>query len=99
MSAPVRWDEVDDSVPDDFTVATMPDRFGRVGDLHAGIDDAVFELAALLDWAERDEREGKDLPPVEECSHVPLGLPTEGGQGAAAVSDAKSTHAHHQEDP
>ena len=66
VSAPVGWDEIDDSVPDDFTIATMPDRFARLGDLHAGIDDAVFDLAALLDWAERDEREGKALPPDEE---------------------------------
>ena len=44
VSAPIRWDEVDDSMPHDFTVATMPDRFAVLGDLHAGIDDAVFEL-------------------------------------------------------
>ncbi|HEX6054494.1 MAG TPA: ATP-dependent DNA ligase, partial [Intrasporangium sp.] len=64
--APVAWDEVDEAVPDDFTIETMPARFARLGDLHAGIDDAVFDISALLEWAERDEREGKDSPPDEE---------------------------------
>ena len=66
VSAPIAWDEVDDSVPDDFTIETMPARFVRLGDLHAGIDDAVFDIAALLEWAGRDEREGQDAPPDEE---------------------------------
>ncbi|KHL17031.1 DNA ligase D [Mumia flava] len=55
VSAPVRWDEIDDAEPADFTIATMPGRFAEVGDLHAGIDDAVFSIAPLLEWAERDE--------------------------------------------
>ncbi len=33
----------------------MPARFARLGDLHAGIDDAVFSLAPLLEWAERED--------------------------------------------
>ena len=35
----------------------MPARFARLGDLHAGIDDAAFSLEPLLEWAERDERD------------------------------------------
>ncbi|WP_353357808.1 non-homologous end-joining DNA ligase [Intrasporangium sp. DVR] len=66
VSAPLAWDEIDDSAPDDFTIATMPERFARLGDLHAGIDDAVFDIAPLLDWAERDEKAGKDVPPEPE---------------------------------
>lgn len=54
VSAPVRWDEIDDVDPRDLTIATMPARFARLGDLHAGIDDAVFDIAPLLEWAERD---------------------------------------------
>ena len=41
----------------------MPGRYAELGDLHAGIDDAVFDLAPLLEWAERDEREGAEGPP------------------------------------
>ncbi|EME19251.1 non-homologous end-joining DNA ligase [Rhodococcus triatomae] len=63
VSAPLRWDELDDAVPADFTVATMPERFARLGDLHAGIDDAVFDIAPLLEWADRDERDGAEVPP------------------------------------
>jgi DNA ligase D len=63
VSAPLRWDEIGDAVPDDFTIATMPERFARIGDLHAGIDDAVFDFSALIEWADRDEREGRTTPP------------------------------------
>jgi DNA ligase D len=64
VSAPVRWDEVDAAEPADFTIETMPARFAELGDLHAGIDDAVFDIAPLLEWADRDEREG--APPPQE---------------------------------
>ena len=66
VSAPVRWDEVDDAQPADFTMDTMPARFAELGDLHAGIDDAVFDIAPLLEWADRDEREGAPEPPAPE---------------------------------
>jgi DNA ligase D len=62
VSTPIRWDEVDDVAPDDFTIATVPARYADLGDLHAGIDDAVFSMAPLLEWAERDEREGHETP-------------------------------------
>jgi DNA ligase D len=57
VSTPIAWDEVDDVVPRELTIATVPERFARLGDLHAGIDDAVFSLEPLLEWAERDERD------------------------------------------
>jgi DNA ligase D len=63
VSAPVRWDEVEDAAPADFTIETMPARFADLGDLHAGIDDAVFDIAPLLEWADRDEHEGATPPP------------------------------------
>ncbi|MFT4010228.1 MAG: non-homologous end-joining DNA ligase [Nocardioidaceae bacterium] len=55
VSAPVHWEEVDHIEPSDFTVLTMPARYAEVGDLHAGIDAAVFDIAPLLEWADRDE--------------------------------------------
>jgi DNA primase len=66
VSAPLRWDEVDDASLDDFTIATMPARYAELGDLHAGIDDAVFDISPLLEWAERDEAEGAESPPEPE---------------------------------
>jgi DNA primase len=62
VSTPITWDEVDDVEPQDFTIQTVPERFARLGDLHAGIDDAVFSLEPLLEWADRDEREGAGDP-------------------------------------
>ncbi len=55
VSTPIRWDELDDVIPHELTIATVPERFAKLGDLHAGIDDAAFSLEPLLDWAERDE--------------------------------------------
>lgn len=66
VSAPLRWEEVPDCDPRDFTVHTMPARYAELGDLHAGIDEAVFDLAALLEWAQRDEAEGAEVPEEPE---------------------------------
>ncbi|MGH8826977.1 MAG: non-homologous end-joining DNA ligase [Jiangellaceae bacterium] len=62
VSTPITWDEVDDVVPKDCTIDTVPRRFAEKGDLHEHIDDAVFSLETLLEWAERDEREGAADP-------------------------------------
>jgi DNA ligase D len=58
VSAPVTWDEISDAETEDFTLATMPARFAELGDVQAGIDEAVCDLRVLLEWVERDEREG-----------------------------------------
>ena len=67
VSAPIRWDEVDDADPGDFTIATMPTRFAELGDLHAGIDDAVYTLDELLEWADRDATDdgAEELPELD----------------------------------
>src|ERR1700754_2929623 len=54
VSTPIRWDEVDDVRPLDWTIATVPARFAELGDLHAGIDDVAYSLDTLLEWAYRD---------------------------------------------
>jgi DNA ligase D len=58
VSAPVTWAELPDVDTEDFTIATMPDRFAALGDVHAGIDDAVWSIEPLLAWADRDEGDG-----------------------------------------
>ena len=58
VSAPVGWDELPDVETEDFTIASMPARFGELGDLHRGIDEAVCDLRTLLAWVEREETEG-----------------------------------------
>jgi DNA ligase D len=57
VSTPIAWEEIDDVEPSELTIATVPARFARLGDLHAGIDDAPFSLEPLLEWAERDEQQ------------------------------------------
>jgi DNA ligase D len=54
VSTPVSWDEINDVEPGDCTIATMPGRFARLGDLHRGIDDDAYSLDTLLEWADRD---------------------------------------------
>jgi len=58
VSAPLRWDEVMTCDPADFTVLTMPDRFAKIGDPHAAMDENAGVLDALLEMAARDETEG-----------------------------------------
>jgi DNA ligase D-like protein (predicted polymerase) len=58
VSTPLRWDEVPDCNPADFTVLTVPTRFASIGDPHAGMDDHAGSLDALLEMAARDEAEG-----------------------------------------
>ena len=66
VSTPIRWDEVDDVEPPELTITTVPARFAALGDLHAGIDDAVFTIDELLEWAERDERAGERAPDEDD---------------------------------
>jgi DNA ligase D len=68
VSTPVRWDELPDLDPRDFTLATVPARFAELGDLHAGIDDTAHSLAPLLEWADRDDRAGAPQPPEPESA-------------------------------
>ena len=63
VSTPIRWDEVDGVEPRSFTLATVPARYAQLGDLHASIDDTAYRLDPLLEWADRDEREGAAPPP------------------------------------
>ena len=59
VSAPIRWDEVDDARPARLHDLHDAARFAELGDLHADIDDHVFDIAPLLEWADRDEAEGR----------------------------------------
>jgi hypothetical protein len=36
----------------------MPPRFAAIGDLHEDIDDHVFDIEPLREWADRDEANG-----------------------------------------
>ena len=59
VSTPFAWQELDQIDPADFTIATVPQRFAEIGDLHATLDQTSFEITPLLEWADRD---GLDEP-------------------------------------
>ena len=86
VSTPIAWPEIDHVEPNDFTIATVPARYAEIGDLHAGIDDAVFDITPLLEWAERDERLGAGRS--RGARRLTAGRPA--GRGAA---DARSVQA------
>ena len=58
VSAPITWDDLDTCEPGDFTLATMPTRFARLGDLHEGIDEHSGSLQRLLELSARHEHDG-----------------------------------------
>jgi DNA ligase D len=72
VSAPLDWEELDRVCPEDFTVATMPSRFGEVGDRHAAIDDEAYSLEPLLAMYEHDLAEGRsDMPYPPDYPKMP----------------------------
>jgi bifunctional non-homologous end joining protein LigD len=58
VSAPLRWEEIPDCDPADFTVMTIPARFKSIGDPHSAMNDAAGSLDQLLELAARDEAAG-----------------------------------------
>ena len=58
VSTPLRWEEVPDCDPADFTLFTVPKRIAEIGDPHAEMDSVVGSLEGLLDLAARDEAAG-----------------------------------------
>ncbi|MGB9032392.1 MAG: non-homologous end-joining DNA ligase [Acidobacteriaceae bacterium] len=58
VSAPLAWEEVPVCDPAEFTVLTMPARFAKIDDPHAGMDGASGSLEGLLELAAKDEAEG-----------------------------------------
>ncbi|GAA4044070.1 DNA polymerase domain-containing protein [Agromyces indicus] len=71
VSTPLDWAEVRTRRPEEFTVATVLERFAELGDPHAGIDDAAGGLEGLLRLAE-------ELGPAEKA---PRGSNASGGTG------------------
>jgi bifunctional non-homologous end joining protein LigD len=58
VSAPLTWDEIEACEPGDFTLATMPSRFARIGHCHADMDRYQCSLESLLEMSARHEHEG-----------------------------------------
>ena len=58
VSMPLRWEEVPDCEPADFTVFTAPSRFAKLGDPHADMNAHAGSLDKLLELADEDEAAG-----------------------------------------
>ena len=63
VSTPLTWDEVAVADPADFTLATVPARFARLGDPAAGIDATPGSLDSLLELSARHEAQGRGDAP------------------------------------
>src|SRR6478609_1221258 len=74
VSTPLRWDEVSSCRPEQFTVATVPDRFAAIGDPWEGMDSAVGGLDGLLQLAEElgppEKAPKADKPPLIEIART-----------------------------
>lgn len=86
VSAPLHWHEVPDCDPADFTIFTIPERFAKIGDPHAAMDDAAGSLEKLLELAEKDEAAG-----LGDAPWPPHFRKMEGEAPRVAPSRAKST--------
>lgn len=58
VSTPLAWDEVMQCDPSEFTVLTVPERFTKIGDPQAAMDQNAGSLDALLEMALRDDANG-----------------------------------------
>jgi bifunctional non-homologous end joining protein LigD len=86
VSTPLRWDEVPDCDPADFTVFSVPRRFEELGDPHEEIDVMPGTLEGLLELAAKDEAEG-----LGDAPWPPHFRKAEGEAPRVAPSRAKST--------
>ncbi|MFE9256699.1 non-homologous end-joining DNA ligase [Streptomyces sp. NPDC006879] len=73
VSAPLHWDELEQVEPRDFDVLTMPARLAELGDVHRDMDQYRFTLDALLERADRDERDRgmADMPYPPDYPKMP----------------------------
>lgn len=58
VSTPLRWSEVPECDPAEFTILTVPKRFAEIGDPHAEINAMPGSLERLLELAAQDEAAG-----------------------------------------
>lgn len=58
VSCPITWDELENVNPKDFTILTVPERLKAVGDPWADMNAEPGTVDTLLDWWERDVKDG-----------------------------------------
>jgi bifunctional non-homologous end joining protein LigD len=96
VSAPVTWDELPQCELADFTIATVPARFAKIGDPAAGIDKAEGSLDRLLELAERQTKAGMPDAPwppnyAKAPNEPPRVAPSRARKPEAESADTGST--------
>jgi len=86
VSTPLYWSEVPDCDPADFTVLTVPARFAKLGDPHAGMNEEPGSLEKLLELAVADDSAG-----LGDAPWPPHFRKMEGEAPRVAPSRAKSS--------
>ena len=72
VSMPVRWEQLRDVSPHDFTVRTVPAIVAADGDAWAGIDDATGDVATAIALWDRDVADGLgEMPFPPEYPKMP----------------------------
>jgi len=87
VSTPLRWEEVPDCDPADFTVLTVPQRFAEQGDPHTDMNALAGSLETLLELAAADEAAG-----LGDAPWPPHFQKMEGEAPRVAPSRAKSAN-------
>jgi bifunctional non-homologous end joining protein LigD len=97
VSAPLRWEEIPDCEPSDFTVLTMPSRLKASGDPNARMELTPGSLEQLLELADRDEAAGlgdAPWPPhFRKMEGEPARVAPSRAKGAKGAKGAKAAKA------
>jgi DNA ligase D-like protein (predicted polymerase) len=90
VSAPLSWNEVEGCDPAEFTLASVPERYARIGDPHAAMDKHAGSIDALLELAARQEAGGRTSAP--ERPLIEIGLARKKDDALAGFERWKARH-------
>lgn len=92
VSTPLHWDEVPSCRPEDYTVATVPERYAQLGDPWAGMDSAVGGLDRLLELAEELGPAEKAPKAERDANLIEVARTKTRDEAMAALDTWKSRH-------
>ncbi len=87
VSAPLEWTEIATAEPADFTLASMPGRFAKIGDPHFAIDEHAGSLERLLELHDAQGLGDAPWPPHyrKQQGEPPRVRPSKAKRGGAAA--------------
>jgi hypothetical protein len=92
VSTPLHWDEVQGCRPEDYTLATVPERYERLGDPWAGMDSAAGGLDPLLELAEELGPAEKAPKAERDANLIEVARTKTRDEAMAALDTWKSRH-------